>query len=1053
MNEPAPKTVKGHHCGQVQASTKPHQLRSDLIGCSKMSVEDVWVVGVPKLTTESSIRLVDVNQDGELDVILGFGTGADGRNVPNIVCKIYFNGSTPCFGGVMALEGRTGKELWRHYTPHEVYGLNCNADLNKDGIADCLAGGRAGVFQAISGKDGSLIWNFGKQDAKNGIMNLYTAQLIRDLDGDGVLDILAIHGGDPLQPAGSPHRLSGRIIIFSGQTGKVLRWVGVPDKRESYYSPQVYLLPGGKEMVLFGTGGETHPGSLWRISLSDLYAGKIERAQRICGDSTKGVMTPPVLLDLTGDGVSDIILPLYNSTVLAIDGHSLAILWNHTFPESESYNTPAAGYYNNDDVPDFMVKYAHGPGFPIYYYSQTTILDGRTGKSLINPPIRDTVGAISSPLTVSMEGQGNDLFLYWIADCLQHEGQGVEYSFEKGTNVHKQSRADFCRLAFKTKGFAKLYATSQHIKTPGTVIYFSEERDKEEHKAWVNTTTEAIEFVSHHPEYLENYLYYNSLNTDSQKSRYDPVTRQRLINEFGPYNQETNNFYDELKGTPMSSEAKKGKFLHHRKTTPKLPPNYYNNYKNQGPGPGPGLGRSGGYSLNEAPTRMNNGRIDVNNRESAHNGDVDGINYDGTNSAQYDDIYDDGGGTGSYPSRDYSQNSQDYSLYPYSQNGQAPSGDRMMDARTNTDAEGDMRPGEMDESNLPKYNDPTNVRGQNRPYEYGRMRLKRFRNAPRLLYGNDKARVMNALAYGVDENINPAKFWLTDRSLNRKAETFKEHLAEEDEPMPKSFMRKKRSPARRWNMGKDSVKRKMSSKKRKTKTIVLTSSSNRARMAAGIYRHERKTKRTRRKKNRKREPRGNLPDFMKTRVKRHIGPHDTKGLMRLISTGTLAPSTLSANHPDRKYSIDLVFATYWFFPAETRFILPENKKCIEKKMAKQKIRFNRKSKYFGMDSDAYEKAVTEECLNTHQDQSKKIPHHHDNYNPFYIPMGQMTIYRLRLKCTCAESEDIKSGKKRCARTLPFEEQQWPSYMGSNGDSHWLPRPQSQQPTVVPGKKS
>ena len=34
------------------------------------------------------------------------------------------------------------------------------------------------------------------------------------------------------------------------------------------------------------------------------------------------------------------------------------------------FSTPAAGYYNNDDVPDFMVKYAHGPGFPIYYYSQ-----------------------------------------------------------------------------------------------------------------------------------------------------------------------------------------------------------------------------------------------------------------------------------------------------------------------------------------------------------------------------------------------------------------------------------------------------------------------------------------------------------------------------------------------------------------------------------------------------------------------------------------------------------------------------------------------------------
>lgn len=59
------------------------------------------------------------------------------------------------------------------------------------------------AFQAVSGKDGSLIWNFGKQEAKNDIMNLYTAQIIKDIDGDGTVDILAIHGGDPLQDPGN----------------------------------------------------------------------------------------------------------------------------------------------------------------------------------------------------------------------------------------------------------------------------------------------------------------------------------------------------------------------------------------------------------------------------------------------------------------------------------------------------------------------------------------------------------------------------------------------------------------------------------------------------------------------------------------------------------------------------------------------------------------------------------------------------------------------------------------------------------------------------------
>ena len=75
------------------------------------------------------------------------------------------------------------------------------------------------AFQAISGKDGALIWNFDTQDAKNDIMNLYTAQLIKDIDGDGVVDVLAIHGGDPLQDPGMFYmRGSIRFYGYHGQS-------------------------------------------------------------------------------------------------------------------------------------------------------------------------------------------------------------------------------------------------------------------------------------------------------------------------------------------------------------------------------------------------------------------------------------------------------------------------------------------------------------------------------------------------------------------------------------------------------------------------------------------------------------------------------------------------------------------------------------------------------------------------------------------------------------------------------------------------------------------
>lgn len=78
-------------------------------------------------------------------------------------------------------------------------------------------------------------------------------------------------------------------------------------------------------------------------------------------------------------------------------------------------STPSIGYFNEDDIPDFGVIYQFGPGFPIYYYTEFYILDGRNGK-LLNKPIRMSIGTQSSPLTISTLAQ-NDIFLFWYSSC------------------------------------------------------------------------------------------------------------------------------------------------------------------------------------------------------------------------------------------------------------------------------------------------------------------------------------------------------------------------------------------------------------------------------------------------------------------------------------------------------------------------------------------------------------------------------------------------------------------------------------------------------------
>ena len=77
--------------------------------------------------------------------------GADGYNVPDFICDIYFNNGgkqgaqKPCFGGVLALDGKTGKILWTRWADHKVFAVTCQADLNSDNTIDCVVGGMSGV--------------------------------------------------------------------------------------------------------------------------------------------------------------------------------------------------------------------------------------------------------------------------------------------------------------------------------------------------------------------------------------------------------------------------------------------------------------------------------------------------------------------------------------------------------------------------------------------------------------------------------------------------------------------------------------------------------------------------------------------------------------------------------------------------------------------------------------------------------------------------------------------------------------------------------------------
>lgn len=143
-------------------------------------------------------------------------------------------------------------------------------------------------------------------------------------------------------------------------------------------------------------------------------------------------MSPSVLVDINGDEINDIISSMFNTTVIAFDGKTMMPIWNFTLPNSETLGMPIPGYFNNDNVTDFFVKYQTGIEFPTYFYSQAFILDGKTGKPINKDPIIDTVGYQIGGLTLQMEKYGMDMFLYWMADCKNFEGKQDTFQFKAG---------------------------------------------------------------------------------------------------------------------------------------------------------------------------------------------------------------------------------------------------------------------------------------------------------------------------------------------------------------------------------------------------------------------------------------------------------------------------------------------------------------------------------------------------------------------------------------------------------------------------------------------
>ncbi|WP_373330804.1 outer membrane protein assembly factor BamB family protein [Salmonirosea aquatica] len=351
-----------------------------------------WSSTLPGIGTFSSARVEDLNGDGVRDILLGAG-------------KNEFEYSD---SALVALDGKTGELLWHNSARDQMFGSAGLYDINGDGVKDAFFAGRSVEFKALDGKTGKTLWHFDSTYySQNGRrwFNFYNPQFIHDVDADGLRDILISNGGDIMVPPFNPNRAAGRLVILSSATGKLLAEAMMPDNKEIYMSIAVDFNEKEPEQsrIIFGTGGESIAGNLFVGTIRMVLDGDLTHATKIASGENRGFIAPPAWVDMTQDGVLDIVVNSVDGRVMGFDGKNLALLWSTAIPKTEAYASMAIGNFNEDTVPDFFISFAKGR-YPRLTWTKQAMLDGKTGAI----QFLDSLGyyQTSSPIAVDLNGDG-----------------------------------------------------------------------------------------------------------------------------------------------------------------------------------------------------------------------------------------------------------------------------------------------------------------------------------------------------------------------------------------------------------------------------------------------------------------------------------------------------------------------------------------------------------------------------------------------------------------------------------------------------------------------
>jgi len=335
----------------------------------------------------------DVDGDGRIDIV---------TSAPS------FGGTPTTFGNgkIYVYSGRSGALLWSHVGDSGAVlgnGIEGAGDVNRDGIPDVVAGApgvnRAFVF---SGRDGRVLLTLAPSEAGGRFGS--SASAAGDQNGDGYADVIvgAPTGAGASPPPGAPPGntppLPGRVYVFSGRDGSILRTLNGTTPGDGFGSIVAGQRDGRGSMLLIGAPGAGTPA---RGRVFAFAPGSDTPRYEIAPDSTGaalGAMFSSVIGDIDRDGVRDLFTsdfadasrgPATGRVYInsGATGRRLQTLSGESPGDGFGIGSPDVGDMNGDGVPDLVLgAWQHASAAPsggkIYLFSgkDGTVLRTITGR-------------------------------------------------------------------------------------------------------------------------------------------------------------------------------------------------------------------------------------------------------------------------------------------------------------------------------------------------------------------------------------------------------------------------------------------------------------------------------------------------------------------------------------------------------------------------------------------------------------------------------------------------------------------------------------------------